>query len=369
MKFIHWSQNPQLRGKSFLAINLSNHNKKTKKINDQLFPLNRTGHWGIAKEIVASGLVNELVVIFYSSPGKPSVMYMGRIKGIQVAGKTNHKPPRNRHEIEVYEHWQEIGQTEVAFSSYFAGAKMNSAPTAIWIDGGHTTLSQQTADDEQSNSYCEMWLEGQWRRVPVTEARMHIKPLVRCVECHGKVTLMAAGPSGVPRAHAEHKPKHKGCSLSQKKLFDGVRWPHPNPVQEPVDGSRDPYADLIVNEDESSFPEGVEIYRLHKYRERDRELALKAKALRYQREKKLECEVCQADFHKLYGELGLGFIECHHKIPVAALDGSAPTKIEDLAMVCSNCHSMLHRKGLRTVEELKQLFQEHAGNPSAKRAG
>ncbi|HEV7332377.1 MAG TPA: HNH endonuclease [Flavisolibacter sp.] len=70
------------------------------------------------------------------------------------------------------------------------------------------------------------------------------------------------------------------------------------------------------------------------------------------------CECCDFDFNHTYGEHGDGFIECHHKIHVAA--GKRITKLEDLALVCSNCHRMLHRKnttnGYFTVEQLRKLI-------------
>lgn len=125
--------------------------------------------------------------------------------------------------------------------------------------------------------------------------------------------------------------------------------------------ARDSFADLVISEDEeSTFPEGAESYKLHKKRERDSKIVVAAKARRFRDTQKLECEICATDFHLVYGELGLGFIEAHHKIPVAQLDGKTPTRVEDLAMVCSNCHRMLHRSGGRTVEELRKIVQSKA---------
>lgn len=55
----------------------------------------------------------------------------------------------------------------------------------------------------------------------------------------------------------------------------------------------------------------------------------------------LACEVCSFDFANRYGELGLGFAECHHHRPLA--DGARETQLADLAVVCANCHRMIHR--------------------------
>ncbi len=73
---------------------------------------------------------------------------------------------------------------------------------------------------------------------------------------------------------------------------------------------------------------------------------------------KILCECCSFDFFKTYGNHGTGFIECHHKIHVST--GQRITTLADLALVCSNCHRMLHRKisadAYYTVDELKKLI-------------
>lgn len=69
------------------------------------------------------------------------------------------------------------------------------------------------------------------------------------------------------------------------------------------------------------------------------------------------CECCGFDFLEFYGELGNGFIECHHKKFIC--DGERITRITDLAMVCPNCHRMLHKNmegRYYTVEELKKFL-------------
>ncbi|NMA14921.1 MAG: HNH endonuclease, partial [Clostridia bacterium] len=73
---------------------------------------------------------------------------------------------------------------------------------------------------------------------------------------------------------------------------------------------------------------------------------------------RIKCECCGFDFVEYYGPLGLGFMECHHKIPLAK--GKRVTKVTDLALVCSNCHRMLHKKiaenQYHTIESLKELI-------------
>ncbi|MFN0215817.1 MAG: HNH endonuclease [Saprospiraceae bacterium] len=69
----------------------------------------------------------------------------------------------------------------------------------------------------------------------------------------------------------------------------------------------------------------------------------------------LYCEACGFNFQTVYGQ---DFIECHHKFPIAA-SGPRTNTLEDLALVCSNCHRMLHRKidgQYLSVKALKALI-------------
>jgi 5-methylcytosine-specific restriction protein A len=36
-------------------------------------------------------------------------------------------------------------------------------------------------------------------------------------------------------------------------------------------------------------------------------------------------------------------LECHHRKPLASLRPGQRTRLSDLALVCPNCHRMLHR--------------------------
>ena len=58
-------------------------------------------------------------------------------------------------------------------------------------------------------------------------------------------------------------------------------------------------------------------------------------------------------FLKLMENWGENFIEGHHKNPLCERNGQENTKIDDIALVCSNCHRMLHRKDNMSIESLK----------------
>lgn len=71
------------------------------------------------------------------------------------------------------------------------------------------------------------------------------------------------------------------------------------------------------------------------------------------------CAVCGLEFEKVYGEIGKGFIEVHHSVPVSMMeDGHVVDPIAELYPLCSNCHSMVHRKNPPyTIEELKSRIK------------
>jgi hypothetical protein len=92
-----------------------------------------------------------------------------------------------------------------------------------------------------------------------------------------------------------------------------------------------------------SGAEGRSVYRIHRSRERDPRLTAEAKRLFRARKGQLFCEVCGFSFSETYGELGREFIESHHLKPLSEVKPGEQTDVDDLLMVCSNCHSMLHR--------------------------
>ena len=103
--------------------------------------------------------------------------------------------------------------------------------------------------------------------------------------------------------------------------------------------------------------EGAVIYKLHKFRERDLSIVIRKKDSVFAKEGKLLCEACQFDFNLQYGELGFKYIECHHRTPLAEFTSTTKTTLQDLALVCSNCHRMLHRTtNSFSVEGLKSLI-------------
>lgn len=114
---------------------------------------------------------------------------------------------------------------------------------------------------------------------------------------------------------------------------------------------------------EDSAPEGRLLERRHFARERDR--SLRAKKIKQHRDKhgSLACAICGFDFAAAYGDHGDGYIECHHVIPLHA-SGEVETRLDDLILICANCHRMVHRTNpWLTPEQLRALVksQQPAG--------
>ena len=117
--------------------------------------------------------------------------------------------------------------------------------------------------------------------------------------------------------------------------------------------------EIELTQEDDEFSEGKILLKKHLSRERNPKLISEAKRNFLKKHSRLFCEVCGFDFVKTYGEIGENFIEAHHIRPVSQMTDGEKTKLEDIVMVCSNCHSMLHRrKPWLTVEQLKKSIND-----------
>lgn len=117
-----------------------------------------------------------------------------------------------------------------------------------------------------------------------------------------------------------------------------------------------------VEDDEITKDDGVVegqiMYKLHKIIERDYSIIFKKKKHILARDGYLDCEACTFNFERFYGPFGKGYIECHHRMPLFKIKAETKTTLEDLALVCSNCHRMLHKSiDTLTVEDLKMKIK------------
>ncbi|WP_165637716.1 HNH endonuclease [Bradyrhizobium shewense] len=98
--------------------------------------------------------------------------------------------------------------------------------------------------------------------------------------------------------------------------------------------------------------------QLKTHLERERSTALRQEKLLDELERKgsIRCEVCLVDLVEQYGKHGLAGYEIHHRKPIA--NGSRETYLKDLAILCANCHRVLHRtKPLSSVKDFAKAIR------------
>ena len=112
-----------------------------------------------------------------------------------------------------------------------------------------------------------------------------------------------------------------------------------------------------VDEEQNSGYEGRLLIRQHVTRERDRALRHRKINAVLASGGDLNCEVCGFHFGETYGDRGNGYIECHHIVPLHVA-GPRSTLLEDLALLCANCHRIAHvRPPWPTVAELRAMIK------------
>lgn len=166
-----------------------------------------------------------------------------------------------------------------------------------------------------------------------------------------KLPVIAIIGDGTQRNPKDAKPRASEVSA---RLLDSVNWAVTD--YDPAKGEfvivrgATPIAPAVEAPDvEMAWFEGSR-RRLFVYHRRREAAARRAKIADTLARKKgrLVCEVpkCGFDFAKRYGELGIGYAQVHHKLALSkAPREGQKTKLTDLAIVCANCHVMIHRNG------------------------
>ena len=123
--------------------------------------------------------------------------------------------------------------------------------------------------------------------------------------------------------------KYSGKGLEKGNKLEKIIWDEFSHRRQELNELANKIVELATNKDfnrelssiEANFEanEGKLFTKLHISRERNRTLVKKKKLLALKENGKLACEVCNFDFKYMYGELGEGFIECHHIKPISEL--------------------------------------------------
>lgn len=94
---------------------------------------------------------------------------------------------------------------------------------------------------------------------------------------------------------------------------------------------------------------------LHLQRERNQTLVRKKK----EQAASLDCEICRFSFSRAYSGAASDYCEVHHLLPLSKVEKTTRTRMEDLAILCANCHRVVHmRDGSEpyTLNEVRSML-------------
>lgn len=161
-----------------------------------------------------------------------------------------------------------------------------------------------------------------------------------------------AGKKGLQRGNKDEEVVWEIFAHDPKRLREVA-----SAIRATVEAGEVPPAPPDEEEEDEGGEEGRMLSRVHRSRERNRKIVNKKKSQVLEREGRLQCEACGFDYAETFGERGWGFIEAHHTKPVETLLPGSKTKVGDLALLCANCHRMIHvARPWLTVEELCRLL-------------
>lgn len=113
--------------------------------------------------------------------------------------------------------------------------------------------------------------------------------------------------------------------------------------------------DLDIHQEHGSSTEGKLLLRIHLSRERDPKIV----ALKKRAAASLACEACGLLFRDRYGQRAAHYCEVHHLLPLAQLKAEQETLLEDLAILCANCHRVAHLKTPPfKVKQIRAMLQK-----------
>jgi 5-methylcytosine-specific restriction protein A len=220
---------------------------------------------------------------------------------------------------------------------------------------------------------CALVSESGWRTVAQEDRRaIELSQLLQSPAIHPVVFRRHdfRNPAGVERKSSDLVSRHpnfrgkptNGSRLDREVLEDFLRDPvamhaRANAIREALMSWDDqPMASDVVDLDIEAEEGGV-LLKLHLRRERDVRLKKSKLAEAKRLGVPIACEACGFDFKRTYGDRGLDYIECHHRTPLA-VTGPVTTRLSDLALICSNCHRIIHRRQWITVEELRDIVHK-----------
>ncbi|MDX6744711.1 HNH endonuclease [Actinocorallia sp. A-T 12471] len=222
---------------------------------------------------------------------------------------------------------------------------------------------------------CDLVVKNSWKGFDATNPQvvelsklLNLAP-IRPAEARGETFR---NPNGVARETFElatHHPAYTGKPTSggalDLKVIEAL-LARPNEMAQSAALLRqgllsgDLTGDVPADDDDEEFnaPEGRLLLRRHRARERSPKLRQRKIDSVLKAGGTLACEACGFDFEKTYGPRSADYVECHHVIPLHRA-GEGATKLSHLALICANCHRMIHCSApWSTPEELSQLMKD-----------
>jgi 5-methylcytosine-specific restriction protein A len=273
-------------------------------------------------------------------------------------------------------HKYEYGQA--LLHDQFSGGKQEAA---AWLKRLGFVVRQVRNPNwtwDESVLACALVVRNDWKGIPAEDPRVHeLSALLQLMSAHDETVRSDTfrNTNGVARKTydlATNHPDYPGRPTNAGKTDRGVIQAFITNPANMLDAARH-IRDLINSEDfepvpprdddpddEFEAPEGRLLLRQHLRRERNPKLKGKKIKSVQSRGGNLACEVCDFDFEQAYGERGAGYVECHHIVPLH-IAGEGTTKLSDLALICSNCHRMIHRRApWPTPAELRSAMPPRA---------
>ena len=118
---------------------------------------------------------------------------------------------------------------------------------------------------------------------------------------------------------------------------------------------------IIIYDEKEMVSEGEIITKESKLKKRCAKLRDAAIQKYTQPDGKILCSVCGFDFEKVYKDLGKGYIEIHHEVPIYQYSDEGFQQyiydaVKQMKPLCANCHRMIHRyKKTLSVDDLKRI--------------
>ena len=168
--------------------------------------------------------------------------------------------------------------------------------------------------------------------------------------------IQVNGKSQIDEVYEKYKKTKTQSSISTSSSQSSPQSSPPTSADETP--SADDMIDKLIDPDKLKAKEGNKKQVTHYVKERSPSLR-KAKIKQFlSKHSTLSCESCGSDASQYPEECRQRVFEVHHKIPLADIDTETEMTVDDLVVLCANCHNAIHAtQDLLGVEEFRQSLK------------